>query len=672
MNRSGSLGGLGGFFQAVWRAVVQFRRSLLLTLAIIALAVLLINGGYYVVSAKPEACLVCHYMKPYYDQWRGSAHNGVGCIECHPGRRTLIDTYLLRYMTASYNRRPQADVKTTSCLHCHAEEALKGEITYRRGIRFNHEHHLGQMRRGKKLRCTSCHATGMPDAHLSVDTEACFLCHFKDADKGRAFTSCNACHGVPQGKVEHQSFGFDHSAYSGAGIDCAACHTAVAKGGGDVPQSKCYECHVERLDARPDLNAVHRIHITEHGVDCFRCHDRIVHGNIEMAQAFELDCHKCHQPQHNQTVQMYIGAGGEGVPNTPSAMFTARVSCGACHAAAPGSAATWGEKKAACVHCHGAGFDAMLDDWKRELDRLATETKSVYQHAERQANALPASKIVEREELRRARVNVGLLERGRPVHNPFYSIKLAGQVSLAADAVARAVGAPRPARPQMIAQDDGSCRMCHKSMPFSEDLKFERMNFPHGLHADVLELACTKCHSPDKHRQRVIAKSECMQCHHQETEISCAHCHYEQNGFYSGDFPELKLKRQPDPMSAGGVGCKDCHNLTAGKPSREGVREQCIACHDDSYGRMLDEWLADSDSRLQNLQMLLESVASSGPPAGADSVAWGNNIAQCRDMAALLTRGKPAHNRAAFDKKLAEARSLLGGASVAAGAATRP
>lgn len=652
--------GLTGFLKTIWQAIVDYRRSLLMTIGIILGAVVVINGSYYFISAKPEACLVCHYMKPYYDQWRSSAHNSVTCIECHPGRRTLIDSYLLRYLTASYTNRPQANVETTSCLKCHSEETLKGSITYRRGIKFDHQFHLGQLRRGKNLRCTSCHATGMPDAHLSVDTEACFLCHFKDAEQGRSFTPCNVCHGVPEGKVKHQGFEFDHSAYA-VGDNCSACHTSVVRGSGRVPDSKCYECHVERMDAKQDLAALHRIHITEHGVDCFRCHERIDHGKIEMAQPFTLECTKCHQPQHGTNAEMYIGTGGEGVPNTPSAMFLSRLSCEACHNGTNGASANWAEKKASCVKCHGAGFDNMLDDWKFQLDRLATQTALIQAATAKRAQSLSANRQVEQEEARKAQVNTDLLVKGRPVHNPFYAINLARQIVAAADTVARAVGAGRVERPTILARQDGACRMCHKHMPFPAVLDFERMKFPHGLHADDLELNCTKCHSSEKHRERVITKSECMQCHHQEAQISCSHCHFEQNALYSGDFPDFGFKGRPDKMSVAGIACKDCHTSLNGKPARQIVREQCITCHDDTYGKTLDRWIAEGETQVSALRTRIDGLTSVGAPAGTDSIAFNKGLSQARKLTESLTKAHAPHNMALFNAGIAKIEAILDG-----------
>jgi hypothetical protein len=377
-----------------------------------------------------------------------------------------------------------------------------------------------------------------------------------------------------------------------------------------------------------------------------------------MTHAFELDCNKCHSPQHSPTVQLYVGTGGEGIPNVPSAMFRARVSCEACHSSSTGVIASWQEKRAACVKCHGAGFDRMLDDWKRDFDKLAAQTEAAFKRAESLAQSLPPNRMAEREELRMARINNDLLVKGRAVHNPFYSLNLSRQIIATADTIARAVGASRSSRPEMLARPDGTCRTCHNAMPFPEKIKFERMEFPHSIHSDALELPCTKCHSMEAHRERVITKTECMQCHHQEAEISCAHCHFEQEAFYKGEMPELKLHGLPDAMFKGGVGCKDCHNLADNRAPRNQVKEQCVACHDESFGVMLDKTLKEEDATLTALQVKL-ATAKKNYPAGIDSVAWKKKTESAELALRLLSKSKAPHNVAAFKKIAGEIETEL-------------
>ncbi len=504
---------LSVFFVALWHLIVEFRRPIILMISSILILFVAINGGYFVASANPKSCLICHYMQPHYDSWKNSAHNGVACIECHPGRRTLIDSYMLKYVTGTYHTRLQPDVKPDACLNCHQETALKGTINYKRGIKFNHEHHLGQMRRGKKLRCTSCHATGKSNDHFTVDNEACYLCHFKDADKGRAFTSCIVCHGVPQGMVEHQGFSFDHSTYTNAGVECASCHTSVASGNGEVPKDKCYECHEERSELLNDLNAVHRVHITEHGIDCFKCHEQIDHGKVHMASAFELDCNKCHEPEHSNTIQMYIGSGGQGIESSPSTMFLARVSCEACHSGAVPAKTTWQEKRTACLRCHGAGFDVMLDNWKESTDQLTAQIKQISDQAINLGKKLPEDRVNEIVALMNLKDNSRLLLEGRAIHNPLYAISVARQIVSEANQINLFFGNAKVTPPDLISQPDATCKMCHNSMPFKEGIPYEGKLFSHTLHIKDLELGCTNCHKGEKHPPKTIDKTACKDCH---------------------------------------------------------------------------------------------------------------------------------------------------------------
>ena len=57
---------------------IKRKKRLLFTLAIVvALGYIGVNLLAYSLTYKPEACLVCHIMKPFYDNWKASGHNKV-------------------------------------------------------------------------------------------------------------------------------------------------------------------------------------------------------------------------------------------------------------------------------------------------------------------------------------------------------------------------------------------------------------------------------------------------------------------------------------------------------------------------------------------------------------------------------------------------------------------
>jgi hypothetical protein len=56
---------------------------------------------------------------------------------------------------------------------CHNVRLLEGPVAFGQ-IDFDHRHHLLESRRGRRLRCTSCHAQVEQGHHLSVDKSVCF------------------------------------------------------------------------------------------------------------------------------------------------------------------------------------------------------------------------------------------------------------------------------------------------------------------------------------------------------------------------------------------------------------------------------------------------------------------------------------------------------------------
>ena len=123
--------------------------------------------GFIEYSAQPSFCTNCHNMQPYYDSWATSTHNDVPCIRCHyaPGikaeamGKVQAANQVVKYVTGRYGTRPWAEIEDAACLRsgCHSTRKLEGELTFL-GVRFDHRQHLTDLRRGKRLRCTSCHS----------------------------------------------------------------------------------------------------------------------------------------------------------------------------------------------------------------------------------------------------------------------------------------------------------------------------------------------------------------------------------------------------------------------------------------------------------------------------------------------------------------------------------
>jgi hypothetical protein len=146
----------------------RFSRPMKIAIQVAILGVILMavaTVGFIEYSAQPSFCTNCHLMQPYYDSWASSSHNTVKCVSCHyaPGIKAeamgklQAANQVVKYITGAYGTKPWAEIEDAACLRsgCHTERALEGEVNYE-GIRFDHTQHLGELRRGKSLRCTSC------------------------------------------------------------------------------------------------------------------------------------------------------------------------------------------------------------------------------------------------------------------------------------------------------------------------------------------------------------------------------------------------------------------------------------------------------------------------------------------------------------------------------------
>jgi len=276
---------------------------------VLLLALMTAGAGWY--TSRPEFCRSCHNMEPYYVSWQHSSHKDVSCIKCHfpPGvgekvrGKMLGLVQLAKYVTASEGPRPAAEVPDASCLRsgCHETRLLSGKVEFE-GVSFDHRPHLQELRRGKKLRCTSCHSQIVQGKHMTVTTSTCFLCHFKEGHFNEGLGACTRCHQIP--KEEFDLGGgvtFHHDLAYERGVDCANCHGDLIRGEGEVPRERCGVCHNREDDLKriDDHRFMHQKHVSDHKVDCLECHLAIEHSldeaRILHAASDSTSCHPDHR-----------------------------------------------------------------------------------------------------------------------------------------------------------------------------------------------------------------------------------------------------------------------------------------------------------------------------------------------------------------------------------------
>ena len=677
------MGSLKRFLTDLLQLAGVHRRTLLRLLAAGAAGMVVVSGAGFYFSSQPWFCKSCHYMKPYYRNWKESKHNFVACPKCHFShepvkllkQKTHAMASTIRYVVGTYDRRPRAEVGDEMCLQsgCHDTRLLegKGKATFKRGIIFDHKDHLTKERRGIKLRCTSCHSQIVQGSHISVTESVCFACHFRNTPDGHPLGGCGNCHGAPKGTVTRNGFTFDHAKYVEQGAPCEKCHVSVTRGTGAVPPDRCYSCHMERDRQNYDKATIHDTHVTEHKVECFECHEPITHGLVELAKGLGGTCADCHRRQET----ILAGTGTPLVSDSPSTMFLAKVSCEGCHhdpgTKHPGDVDPAAIRKA-CADCHGKGYDKVLDEWQATANTASAQTAELLARVEaavKAATGMPddARKNAE-QTIASVRDALVMLDHGGAVHNIEYAMKVYGAARGDLDGILKQLNASASPSASMLTENDElrSCvKTCHLGLAARPTVSFEGSDVPHERHAQK-GVPCKTCHSnePD-HGRIIIAEQDCTSCHH-KSEQACTTCHTLQAAMLAGKGAALPTTvAAAGPMSAD-VPCEACHTEKAAKDAApRAVAEACDACHAKGTGKVMLALWQGTTRKLHEAGIAGLDQAVKTPPKlgegerGVRTASSAVAAARTRLDAVRRDGSWGVHNKTMVDVLLQEADRLL-------------
>ncbi len=568
-----------------------------LTLGLIAGLGVIFMGTAMEVSSRPAFCGSCHIMKPYYESWRHSTHHNVACVECHipPGvtaelrKKYEALSMVARYFTGTYGTNPWTEIDDLSCLRCHQRRLLSGKELFG-DVLFDHAAHLSGMRRGKTLRCTSCHSQIVQGSHIAVTVSTCVLCHFKGQEPGTGTARCTLCHQVPQKVIRLGTLTFDHADVQRYGMACTGCHARPeGSGDGPVPRERCVTCHNEasRLEKYGDTVLLHRKHVTEHKVDCMDCHLEIEHVGRKHLASAATGCGTCHRSGHSPQQSLYSGAGGRGVGPMPSPMFAAGVRCEGCHFTLPGHPTEVARaSEISCMSCHGPRYRAVFVSWR---DGVRSRTTALEKELERTERELHADRAPPsdgetrswRRSLDDARFNVDLVTRGRGVHNVDYAYALLKQAHDDLNAARKARALAPLTLPWTEAPYASPCLACHRGVESRKGTIFGR-SYGHEPHVLRARLDCVACHRPHEERARgeVVRfdAAGCESCHHKDAGADCLTCHASVRtrkvASFRGEFDHAFH------LDEAGQACADCHDLSPGQPVHL-KKGTCATCHGD-------------------------------------------------------------------------------------------
>jgi predicted CXXCH cytochrome family protein len=437
--------------RSMWRKVRMVLYPLLALLGAWLFLMVIMAAAATWYTSRPEFCSSCHNMVPYYESWKKSSHNEVSCVECHfpPGiggkvrGKMLGMVQLLKYVTGSASPRPAAEIPDASCLRsgCHETRLLSGRVDFKIKtsvgneivIPFDHTPHMQEGRRGKTLRCTSCHNQMVQGTHMTVTTSTCFLCHFKDQPFNAGLSACTHCHQIPKKEFEiGGNVKFTHDLAFTKGVDCAICHGDLIRGKGDVPRERCADCHNRESDLAKinDHVFIHNMHVTEHKVDCVRCHTPIAHSlekdKIEHAVS---DCQSCHPDHHQKQVSILQGAGLKTISGQANMMLSIRAECRTCHRS--DSETEKGKLVRGsldmCAMCHDAGTVEQFKVYHKALRSALPLLRDTLGKVETAAGAanLPSDRAQKLAlEAGNMRHDLDLLITGNDVHNMHMAAEL--------------------------------------------------------------------------------------------------------------------------------------------------------------------------------------------------------------------------------------------------------
>lgn len=556
---------------------VAFTGRFRAVLAVMAASGLVVVMSLMHYSESPNFCNSCHIMKPYYDAWNGSKHNKVACVKCHYPPSS-VKTHLwhkfqalsqvAKYVTRTYSSKPYAEVADASCLTsgCHSTRLLEGWVKVGdKGVRFDHRPHLTEKRRGRQLRCTSCHSQIMVGRHMEVTFDTCYTCHFKGMGSGKNLNplgGCLSCHNLPAKDFKLGNMSYNHKDFvTNKGVACQNCHLGVVSGNGDASKDRCFTCHnqPEKLDKYGDIPFIHENHVTKHHVACFHCHQEIKHSSPAKAAAapspdgpgvkgmpgshpvgVSFDCSYCHQDKHSTQLELYSGRLPEDIkvpsrPELPSPMFKAGVNCIGCHYQDKSenggfSGHTQKASEQACIKCHGEKFKAtwghVRDDVRGALKQLSDKIEAA--KAELARSSRPADELKKaRLALARAERQAQFLVSARGEHNVYLTSLIMREADRSLVSAGRALAVELTdisAGP--LISGSYCATQCHGEagvkvppetvrVPASAGIPaIAGKTMPHKAHTEMT--GCVKCHDIGGHKSVPLRKDyreTCKECH---------------------------------------------------------------------------------------------------------------------------------------------------------------
>ena len=388
--------------------------SIITALSLVCCITLIIAASN--VPDSPEFCARCHSMEPYYNTWKETVACNTGCLDCHTHDNS--------------GKTLSVEIADNNCTksNCHPVEKLNSKASiYNDKFSFKHETHLNEFATNLKMQCAGCHSylgknmqEGAQNKHFGIDMNACYICHFTKtntpllaAEDKKDTDDCSLCHKDVQVKVKIYEKEFDHLKYEkDLEIECANCHFETVHANNGIDKNSCYYCHKKAPKEYTGADRMHIDHVKEHKTPCSPCHkdfrhewgdeyiSRIVPTRDAAVQDKYLKRIKSVDKDTEPGVkasnlkdgvrvfedepyllqkEIYRGAGGIGVGETPDPMYLATVNCTACH-----KDKNLSVSPSICNTCHEKGFDKTMAEQKEYVTNMLNALSELLEKSQKQ------------------------------------------------------------------------------------------------------------------------------------------------------------------------------------------------------------------------------------------------------------------------------------------------
>lgn len=186
------------------------------------------------------------------------------------------------------------------------------------------------------------------------------------------------------------------------------------------------------------------------------------------------------------------------------------------------------------------------------------------------------------------------------------------------------------------------CSECH--IDFLHEESKQAGKFSHKRHL-LNFIECDVCHDvKGVHPLLVIEDKDCAGCHHEKKTRDCINCHPLQEKLYFGIRDDEEWP-YPDIMASAGMTCDiGCHVELKKGHSFGSIRNACIICHGEEYGKLVDEFQTSLKKSIKEIEELLSNVAglSGKDVISREGIAY--EIKSAEEILGFIEKAKGVHN----------------------------